>query len=228
MAMKLEKVVPFGRSLDEYKSMFALSDDDLQKSIIGVGDGPASFNAEMASLGKTIVSVDPLYVFGTNEIEERFYAVVDDIITQVKATPDDWIWSYHKSPDHLKENRASVLSRFAADYESGKADRRYVVGELPSLNFADDQFQLALCSHFLFLYSDHLTYEFHRASVFEMLRVAQEVRIFPLLTLMLEVSPYVQPLISELKSEGFIVSIEKVSYELQRGGNEMLRIQKVE
>jgi hypothetical protein len=45
MAMKLEKVVPFGRSLDEYLKMFALSASDLQQRILGVGDGPASFNA---------------------------------------------------------------------------------------------------------------------------------------------------------------------------------------
>ena len=51
--MKLEKIVPFGRSLDEYKSMFALSDSDSNKKIIGVGDGPASFNAEMFALGKS-------------------------------------------------------------------------------------------------------------------------------------------------------------------------------
>jgi len=59
-----------------------------------------------------------------------------------------------------------------------------------------------------------------------MFRVASEVRIFPLLTLMLRESPYVQPLIEELTSEGFVVSVEKVGYELQRGGNEMLRIRK--
>ena len=47
MVMKLEKVVPFGRSLAEYKSMFALADNALDTKIIGVGDGPASFNAEM-------------------------------------------------------------------------------------------------------------------------------------------------------------------------------------
>ena len=63
MAMKLEKVVPFGRSLDEYKNMFALSESDLDKKIIGMGDGPASFNAEMFALGKSVVSVDPLYIF---------------------------------------------------------------------------------------------------------------------------------------------------------------------
>jgi len=224
--MKLENVVPFGRSMHEYEKMFLLSDEDINKKIIGVGDGPASFNAEMFAQGKSVVSVDPLYVFRAEEIEKRFYSVVDNIIAQVKSTPNDWVWSYHKSSEHLKENRLNVLRRFVADYEKGKNQGRYVVGELPTLGFDDSQFQLALCSHFLFLYSDHFTYEFHRASVLEMLRVASEVRFFPLLTLMLRESPYVQPLIEELTSEGFVVSVEKVGYELQRGGNEMLRIRK--
>lgn len=228
MAMKLEKVVPFGRSLEEYKSMFALSDSDLNKKIIGVGDGPASFNAEMYALGKSVVSVDPLYIYQADEIEKQFDAVVDNIISQVKSTPNDWVWSYHRSPDHLKENRVNVLRRFGADYDKGKAEGRYIIGKLPILDFEDRKFQLALCSHFLFLYSDRLSYEFHSASVLEMLRVASEVRIFPLLTLMLERSPYVQPLIENLKSKGFVVSVEKVGYELQRGGNEMLRIQKAD
>jgi hypothetical protein len=47
MAMQLNQVVPFGRSLDEYRAMFSLSDDDLGKEIVCVADGPASFNAEM-------------------------------------------------------------------------------------------------------------------------------------------------------------------------------------
>ncbi len=226
MVMKLENIVPFGRSLDEYKNMFSLYDGDLGKNIIGVGDGPASFNAEMFALGKAVVSVDPLYIFRAEEIEKQFYSVVDNIISQVKATPDDWVWSNHRSPEHLKENRVNVLQRFVADFEEGKTEGRYIVGELPTLDFEDEEFQLALCSHFLFLYSDHLTYEFHRRSVLEMLRVASEVRVFPLLTLLLKMSPYVQPLIEELKSEGFVVCVEKVGYELQKGGNEMLRIQK--
>jgi hypothetical protein len=224
MVMKLEKIAPFGRSLGEYKNMFGLSDSDLGKTIVGVGDGPASFNAEMFALGKSVISVDPLYVFQAEDIEKQFHAVVDNIIAQVKASPDDWVWSYHRSPRHLKKNRVWVLRRFLADYETGRAEGRYVVGELPSLDFEDSEFQLALCSHFLFLYSDHLSYEFHVASVREMLRVATEVRIFPLLTLMLEKSPYVQPLIESLKMDGFVADIEKVDYELQRGGNEMLRI----
>ena len=225
--MKLEKVVPFGRSMDEYKSMFLLSDDDLDKGIIGVGDGPASFNAEMSALGKSVISIDPMYIFSAKEIEKQFYLVVDNIIAQVKATPDDWVWSYHKSPDHLRKNRISALERFIADYEKGKDECRYVVGELPYIDVKGQKFDLALCSHFLFLYSDHFTYEFHRASILGMLSIASEVRIFPLLTLMLKLSPYVHPLIEDLQSRGFMVTLEQATYELQRGGNKMLRIQRM-
>ncbi len=52
MAMKLDDVVPFGRSFHEYRLMFGLTEEDLDKRIIGVGDGPASFNAGMNALGK--------------------------------------------------------------------------------------------------------------------------------------------------------------------------------
>jgi hypothetical protein len=224
MVMKLEAAVPFGRSLDEYRQMFALSDDDLERAILGVADGPASFNTEMTALGKRLVSVDPLYAFSGGDIEKQFSAVVDNIIAQVKATPDDWVWSYHRSPEHLRENRVNVLGKFISDYDSGKMEGRYRVGELPRLDYEDDQFDLALCSHFLFLYSDQYSYEFHQASVYEMLRVAREVRIFPLLSLMLERSRHLQPLVDDLVSQGHSVSVRRVGYELQKGANEMLQI----
>lgn len=226
MAMILEKVVPFGRSLDEYKRMFALADGDLDKRIVGAADGPASFNAEMSALGKAVVSVDPLYVHGAAAIERQFHAVIDDIIAQLRDTADDWVWTYHRSPEHLRENRVRALRRFLDDYAKGRSEGRYVVGGLPRLEFPDNTFELALCSHFLFLYSDHLSYEFHLTAVRELLRVAAEVRIFPLLTLMRRVSPYVAPLIEGLAAEGFAARVERVGYELQRGGNEMLCIRR--
>lgn len=227
MAMELDQVVPFGRSLNEYQAMFSLSSDDLDKKIIGVADGPASFNAEMQVLGKRVLSVDPLYAFSAAEIEQRFYAVVDGIIRQITETPNDWVWTFHQSPEQLRERRIQVLTRFLTDYEQGKADGRYVTGELPRLNCSDAQFELALCSHFLFLYSDHFSYEFHRAAVFEMLRVAREVRVFPLLTLALKPSPYLSPLLEDLTRNGYHHEIRTVPYELQRGGNQMLCIKRI-
>lgn len=224
MAMVLDQVVPFGRSLSEYIHMFNLSETDLNRRLLGVGDGPASFNASLSQLGKTVISVDPVYQFAGPAIRQRFDAVVDDIMHQVKSTPDDWVWTYHTSPDELRQRRLDAIETFLADYDLGKIQGRYVVGELPQLPWTDQAFDLALCSHFLFLYSDHLDYEFHRRSLWEMLRLSPEVRIFPLLTLNLQPSPYLAAIVEEFTTPAFTVAIETVPYELQRGGNQMLKI----
>jgi hypothetical protein len=226
MAMKLDQVVPFGRSLDEYIKMFELTPEDLQKSILGVGDGPASFNAEGTGLGYRIKSVDPLYVFSATQIQERFDAVVDNIIEQVRSTPGDWDWTYHESPGHLRANRERSTALFCADFESGCVNRRYEVGELPHLPYQEGEFELGLCSHLLFLYSAQLDQQFHLKAVREMLRVCHEVRIFPLLTLMLDPSPHLDVVIEALQAEGFTCQVQQVSYCFQRNGNQMLKIQR--
>ncbi|MGB2864792.1 MAG: hypothetical protein WBC05_15810 [Sedimentisphaerales bacterium] len=91
-------------------------------------------------------------------------------------------------------------------------------------NLDDGAFDIALCSHLLFLYSDRLSLEFHRKSILQLCRVANDVRIFPLIDLDLRPSPHVQPIVSCLEEDGFTVSIERVNYEFQRGGNKMFRI----
>jgi hypothetical protein len=55
-------------------------------------------------------------------------------------------------------------------------------------------------------------------------RVAHEVRIFPMLTYNAEPSPLVSPIVDHLKKARKNVSIEKVPYEFQRGGNMMIKI----
>lgn len=224
MAMQLDKVIPFGRSLDEYRHMFSLTDADLEKRILSAADGPASANAELNAQGKSMVSIDPLYRFTAGEIESRFDEVVENVMAQMEASPEDWVWTYHRNPQSLKDTRISTMRKFVADFENGKHEKRYLSAELPRLDFPDQHFDLALCSHFLFLYSDLLDFKFHLASILELLRVAAEVRIFPLLSLDLQPSVHLQPVLDELKAEFHEVFIEKVDYEIQKGGNRMLRI----
>ncbi len=224
--MNLEKVVPFGRSLDEYIKMFNLTENYFQKSILSVADGPASFNAEGTKLGYKINSVDPLYIFSGQEIKRRFYTVIDDIIKQVENTPNDWVWSYHKSPQDLRKNREKVIALFCDDYEIGKQEHRYQIGQLPRLKYDKNQYELGIVSHFLFLYSTHFDQEFHINSIDEILRICCEVRIFPLITLQNKISPYLQFIITYLENKGYKCKLEKVSYQLQRGGNQMLIITK--
>jgi hypothetical protein len=223
MVVKLDSVVPFGRSLNEYQRMFQLSPDDMECEILDIAGGPASFNAEMAQLGHAVTSIDPLYEFSGQEIQKRFDACVDNIIEQVRKTPQDWVWSYHKSPEDLRSNREKALALFLADYERGKAEHRYVAGALPDLP-TERHYDLVLCSHFLFLYSEQLSYDFHQQAILKLLVYSQELRIFPLLTLGLERSPYLDDLRRELDQQGYFSEITKVDYEMQRGGNEMLRI----
>ncbi|MEY3302623.1 MAG: hypothetical protein RLZZ139_995, partial [Cyanobacteriota bacterium] len=194
--MILDRVVPFGRSKTEYELMFALTESDRLKSIIGIGDGPASFNAEMTAAGYQVTSIDPIYQFTGVEIKSRFDACIDGIIEQVRNSPNNWVWSYHKSPDDLRANREKAISLFLEDYDRGKIEGRYLNAELPKLDFLDKQFQLALCSHFLFLYSEHLSFEFHLESIRELCRIAEEVRIFPLLNLAQARSPYIDEICS--------------------------------
>jgi hypothetical protein len=73
----LDAVVPWGRSFEEYRSMFALSEADLRLNILGCADGPASFNAEAMRRGFRVRSCDPLYQFTPAGIRERIDQTYD-------------------------------------------------------------------------------------------------------------------------------------------------------
>ena len=222
--MKLNDVVPWGRTLAEYKSMLNLSETDLNARILGCGDGPASFNVEMAELGHSVVSIDPVYQFSAEQIEQRVRATYEPVISQVKQNSSNYIWKNFKDADELGKARLNAMEKFLLDYESGKVSGRYLYQSLPSLDFVDDQFELCVCSHLLFLYSEQLSLNFHIASIHELLRIAQEVRIFPLLKLDGELSPYLELVLEDLSNKGCSLQIQSVDYEFQKGGNQMLRI----
>ena|SRR5229473_6346699 len=222
----VDQVVPWGRSFDEYRRMFALTDDDLRLNIVGCGDGPASFNAEATRHGSRIVSCDPIYRFDVAQIRDRIAATYETVLDQARRNAGEFVWESIRSVEELGQLRMAAMEDFLDDYGSGKIEGRYLDAELPTLPFADAPFDLALCSHFLFLYTTQLGEEFHRSAVHEMCRVAGEVRIFPLLALGGAQSPYVETTAAELRDSGYGVSIENVPYEFQRGGNQMMRIRK--
>jgi hypothetical protein len=223
----LDQVVPWGRSFDEYRRMFALTETDLRLNIVGCGDGPASFNAEATRRGARVVSFDPIYRWTAERIRERIAATRDQVLEQTRNDAGSFIWDTIRSVEELGEVRMAAMGEFLEDYETGKIAGRYVDGELPALPFADGSFDLALCSHFLFLYTSQLGEPFHRSAIREMCRVAGEVRIFPLLALGGQRSRYVESTVDGLRVDGYDVSIEKVSYEFQRGGNQMMRIRRL-
>jgi len=228
MAIKYDSVVPWGRSYEEYLAMFNLTSSDLIKSILSCGDGPASFNSSMNQKGKKVVSIDPIYQLTKDQIEKRIQETYKTVISQTKENKDKFIWSKIKNEDELALIRMDSMKQFLADYETGKKDKRYIPAELPLLSFNNNQFDLALSSHFLFLYTGNLSLEFHLESIDEMLRVSKEVRIFPLLDMNANISPYLEDVIHIFSEKGYCPEVVRVNYEFQKGGNSMLKITKEE
>jgi hypothetical protein len=187
-------VAPWARTFDEYVAMFALSDADRSRSILGCGDGPSSFNSEATANGMRVVSVDPIYDLRAEEIQSRI------------------------------DSTTATTQKFLADYPEGLTQGRYVTGAVPELPFMDSTYDLALCSHFLFLYSQQHDAAIALAAIRELCRVAEEVRIFPLLELGSVPSRHLPAVTASLRELGFQVDRVPVTYEIQKGGNEMMRI----
>jgi hypothetical protein len=222
MVFSLDNVVPWGRSLDEYTDMFALTRSDRETTILGCADGPASFNAELTAAGGRVVSVDPLYAADVEEIRRHIALTAPVVLEQLRRNRDDFVWTRVADPDALGALRQRAMDRFLDDFPSGKTAGRYRAERLPALAFRDGAFDLALCSHFLFMYADTIDTDFHCACVGEMLRVAREARLFPLTTLGGAPSPHLEPVCRWVRERGWTARRVRVPYEFQRGANEML------
>ena len=219
MAFELSKVVPWGRTLEEYKTMFTLSEEDLKKSI-------ASFNTEMTKLNNNVTSFDPIYQFTKEQLVNRIKETKDIVMKQTKENKDNFIWTNIKDLNELEKMRMGTMYNFIDDFEAGKEENRYIPHELPNkTNFSDKHFDIGLSSHFLLLYSN-LGLDFHIKSIDEILRICKEVRIFPILDLDAKESSMLKPIIDNY-SRGYDVKIEQTDYKFQKDGDKMLVIKDI-
>ncbi len=222
--LQLNQIVPWGRSLHEYQGMFNLSTTDLQRRILDCAGGPASFTAEMHQQGGQVIACDPIYQFSVDDLRQRIQDTYAPIVEGVRANQDRYVWTTVRSPEHLGEIRWQAMQQFLVDFPTGLSQGRYQAQSLPHLTFGDRQFDLALCGHLLFTYDQHLSLDFHLQAIQELSRVAQEVRIFPIVSLSGDRSPLLPQIQDQLSSEGYRLTIQPVNYEFQRGGNQLLQI----
>ncbi|VGO12855.1 hypothetical protein PDESU_01409 [Pontiella desulfatans] len=201
--------------------MFGLTESDLRKRILGCADGPASFNATHTKNGGQGISVDPIYCIDPEEIQARIEEVAPEIIRKVEANKDDFIWTHFDSPQDLLSHRLHAMGLFLSDFYDGRRQGRYVASELPSLPFHENRFDLCLCSHFLLLYGEQLSFSFHLESILSLMNISDELRIFPVIELGNQSSRHLQRLTAELSARGISMKLENVGYEFQKGGDQM-------
>ncbi|WP_104526108.1 methyltransferase domain-containing protein [Blastococcus atacamensis] len=212
------------RSLDEYRAMFALTDDDLLGRVLDCPGGASSFTAAACSRGARAVAVDPVYITRPRRLEERLTAELERGQAWAAANADRYAWDFFGDPAGHARHRADSAALFARDRRV--QPERYVAAALPALPFADRSFDLVLSSHLLFTYADRLDAAFHVAALREMARVSRAgVRIYPLVDQAGRAQPrLVAHLVDRLTGAGLQAHEGPVGYGFQRGARTMLEV----
>lgn len=221
--LQLDRVVLLGRTFDEYCGYFLLEPQKLRgQRVLDVAGGVSSFCAEANDRGVLATSVDPIYSMTGVEVARRSGPDLDQVIAGVRGLPT-YRWTAYRDPEHVRELRERAVTRFLRDFP--EHPERYRVGALPSLPFGSGEFDLTLVSYLLFAYHAHFSYEFHRDSILELMRVTRsEVRIYPTVTFEAEPSEYVARLQSDPACRNFSFEEVRTDFEFLVGSNSFLRI----
>lgn len=224
--LDLERIVFIGRTFEEYMKMFSLKEAELTGlRILDCPAGACSFTARSNQLGIDVTAADIAYYYSTDELANKGIQDIEHAMSELSKVRDNYVWDFFKSLEELSQARSKALYDNTKDRR--QTPERYVPVVLPNLPFTDQTFDLTLSAHFLFMYSDRLDYDFHLRTVNELMRVTRgELRIFPLVDLSCKRYAHLDRLVDELIRQGFAVEELEVSYEFQKGANQMLTIRR--
>ena len=219
-----DNVVFFGRNGRRMSKLFELDELSIHYRakcgydlrVLDCPGGPSSLTHRLRKLGAKPTALDPMYPLSApsesdldrlRDLADRDMRIVRDKVAAATKKPVDF-------EKLMVVQRLQALDPFLEDIE--KHPESYVKGSLPSLPFENDSFDVACCGHLLFAYSppphgvllgSRMDLEWHRRAVLELLRVAKDVRIYPINSFEMhvfeerrefELHPYVNPLIRSL------------------------------
>jgi SAM-dependent methyltransferase len=185
--------------------------------------GGSGFAAETAAA--RVVAADPAYALGRNDLADRVRAALHDGDQIIGANAEHFDWSWYGDPARRAELRTAAAGHFQADFT--KHPGRYLAAALPNLPFAAGSFDLVLCSHLLFTWSDVLDADWHGRALAELIRVARhEVRVYPLVVQGTgQPVTFLDDLRTGLRAAGYRSRIQRVSYRFQKNADRMLVIE---
>ena len=221
----MNKQMVCGYHVDEFREMFAMTLPDLEGHLLEHCCGVNAVNAELTASGTGhLISCDPLFHSNKKTLEHETSEHFNALMKHLQRDKALFDFSYYGSLDALIENRRRGMSAFFADYEKGKAEKRYVAPGSGLLPFSDFTFDFALSSYFSSQESAQQDVSYHLQQITELARVAKEVRIFPLIDKNGQPSPLLGPILLGLQQAHYGVEVREVSYHLQPQDNAMLRV----
>lgn len=224
LKLDINRIVFIGRTFEEYIKMFDLSPENLENmKVLDCAGGACSFTAHANKLGIDSTSCDIAYYHEVVDLEQKGLEDIEHTIEHMEKASGNYVWEYFSSIDALKEERSRALKDCVQDMRENP--QHYQAVTLPVLPFENKQFDMTVCAHLLFMYSDRLDYQFHLNSLKELIRVTKgEIRIFPLTDLYGKKYDQLSQLMNDLKEHVCSIEEVKVSYEFQKNANHMLVI----
>ncbi|WP_129789895.1 hypothetical protein [Promicromonospora panici] len=219
------------RHVTEYRAFLCLTDADLTaRRLLDCSAGASGFAAAVNAAGGSVTAVDPAYG-DLAALRAAVAASSSGADALIDAHSDAFTWDWYGSPAARQALRDEARAAFLADLAASPGT--YVPGALPDLPLPDDAFDLAITSHLLFTWADvvvdtpggsvPLDEAWHHAALLELLRVAPEVRVFPLVRQGDGAAvPFLPRLLDDLRAEGHGAELRRVAYEFQRGADRML------
>lgn len=214
----------WGRALEEYTKMFDLNNLSSSIKILSIADGPSTFNLELRKQEIKVTSVDPIYDLSVDELKKAFkksYVFNKDLFI---GNPMNFNFKNEIEMEQLLAKRKNTFDNFIEDYAENKSNYHY--GKLPELEFESGSFDLCLCSNLLFIFGHVFDLEFHLESIKEMLRISDEVKIFPLYDINGMESKYLNSVTEVLTTNKYHWAIETNDYHIYKDGNRFLKIQR--
>ena len=131
---------------------------------------------------------------------------------------------FTRTSKDLVSFRQKARDIFISDYGAGGRDR-YISTRFPDTIFTGQEFDVTLMSHFLFLYDEHMDYNFHSDVVAELIRITrEEIRIYPLFNLRWKRSVFVDRIIGDARFSRAKFEVRKTAFEFVKGADEYLSI----
>ncbi|MCK0470949.1 class I SAM-dependent methyltransferase [Halalkalibacter sp. APA_J-10(15)] len=214
------------RSYTEYEQMFQLR-QTMKGKVLDVAAGASSFTAEALKRGIDAYAVDPQYEKSVNVLQEEGSNELLLARKKLLHAYELFNWETYGSIDKLMKLRERSLTMFLNNYVECK--ERYINGQLTLLPFANNQFSLIVCSHFLFLYGKKFTFDFHERSLRELIRICEvggEIRLYPLLGFDGDLYPHVDELKQRLSELPVTIKQAKVDFQFVKGATHMLVLTK--
>jgi hypothetical protein len=214
----------WGLSYDNIVAMMKLSATDLQKKIVNCMGVPSSFTAIALKNQQDVITCSDIYGSAKADIKKRAAKAVQQAISFIESNPDRFSASAIDTPKAYEKFLQENLKIFFEHYDKAFADHCYSSESLPDIAFADNEFDLAICHHFLFISDKNFTVDFQIAAIKALCRIASEARIYPLLDPQGKRPVELDEIIKTLEQQGYLCRFESVDYKLEKGGDTLLKV----